>query len=192
MTAPIRRSRHAILACSLVTIAGCVHAPERVTRDAALQPVDAVLSDGPGSTHPQPPTPPSQSPLALEPAPTADEVTQAADLTPGQYADLFDRMRVGLKLDETPGQRDIDRQLNWFVANPDYLERSFGRAELYLYHIVTQLEERGMPLELALLPGAHMPTDVLIAARGGVAVAGSPRTPAASSQWQEVKRSLQA
>ena len=36
--------------------------------------------------------------------------------------------------------------------NPDYLERSFGRAELYLYHIVTELEARGMPLELALLP----------------------------------------
>jgi membrane-bound lytic murein transglycosylase D len=152
MTAPIRRSRHAILACSLVTIAACVHTPERVTRDAARQPVDAVLSDGPDSTHPQPPTPPSQSPLGLEPAPAADQVTQAADLTPEQYADLFDRMRVGFKLGETPGQRDVDQQLNWFVANPDYLERSFGRAELYLYHIVTQLEARGMPLELALLP----------------------------------------
>ena len=36
--------------------------------------------------------------------------------------------------------------------NPDYLQRAFGRADLYLYHIVTELEARGMPLELALLP----------------------------------------
>jgi membrane-bound lytic murein transglycosylase D len=152
MTAPIRRLRHTILACSLVTIAACVHAPaERVSRNAARQPI-AVLSDGPGSTNPQPPTPSSQSALPLESAPAADEVTQAADLTPDQYADLFDRMRVGFKLDEAPGQRDIDQQLDWFVANPNYLERSFGRAELYLYHIVTQLEARGMPLEIALLP----------------------------------------
>ena len=32
------------------------------------------------------------------------------------------------------------------------MHRAFGRYELNLYHIVTQLEARGMPLEIALLP----------------------------------------
>ncbi|MGB6450864.1 MAG: LysM peptidoglycan-binding domain-containing protein, partial [Steroidobacteraceae bacterium] len=57
----------------------------------------------------------------------------------------------GFKLQDV--DRDaVTRQLDWFVANPDYVQQSFQRAALYLYHITTQLEARGMPLELALLP----------------------------------------
>jgi membrane-bound lytic murein transglycosylase D len=77
--------------------------------------------------------------------------TEVAGLTPAQYADLFDRMRAGFKLDDVQ-RHAIDQELAWFAGNPDYLERAFGRAELYMYHIVTELEARGMPLELALLP----------------------------------------
>ncbi len=71
---------------------------------------------------------------------------------PAQYADLFDRMRAGFKLDDGEERRAIDQQLRWYANNPDYLQRAFGRADLYLYHIVNELEARGMPLELALLP----------------------------------------
>ncbi len=138
MTAPIRHLFRAVLACSLLTVTACVHAPaERATREVARQSVESLLSEGPA---------------VLEPAPAAEEVTQAAVPAPGQYADLLARLRAGFELDEAPGQREIDQQLNGFVAHPDHLERSFGRAELYLYHIVTQLEARGMPLEIALLP----------------------------------------
>ena len=49
-------------------------------------------------------------------------------------------------------ERAIDQQLNWYANNPEYLERTFGRAELYLHYIVEQLEKRKMPTELALLP----------------------------------------
>ncbi|MFO1402805.1 MAG: LysM peptidoglycan-binding domain-containing protein [Steroidobacteraceae bacterium] len=65
--------------------------------------------------------------------------------------DLFDRMRRGFALADVD-QPAIDRELNWYANNPDYLERTFGRSELYLHYIVTELEKRGMPLELALLP----------------------------------------
>jgi membrane-bound lytic murein transglycosylase D len=73
-------------------------------------------------------------------------------LTPAQYSDLFDRIRAGFKLDDSEDRRAIDAELNWYANNPQYLERAFGRAELYLYHIVAEIEARGMPLELALLP----------------------------------------
>jgi membrane-bound lytic murein transglycosylase D len=73
-------------------------------------------------------------------------------LTPAQYSDLFDRIRAGFKLDNSEDRRAIDSELNWYANNPAYLERAFGRAELYLYHIVAEIEARGMPLELALLP----------------------------------------
>ena len=155
MTETIRRTRHACLTSVILVISACAHAPaERPVAQARQpQPVGVVLPEGPSSTYPQAPTPPSaQSPLAIEPSAPSEEPTQVAGLTPGQYSDLFDRMRAGFKLEEHPDEHGIDQQLDWFASNPDYLQRAFGRSELYLYHIVTQLEARGMPLEIALLP----------------------------------------
>jgi membrane-bound lytic murein transglycosylase D len=88
---------------------------------------------------------------SVAPATDAD-AGQPAGLAPESYADLFDRMRAGFKLEDATDHRAIDQELRYFAGNPDYLQRAFGRADLYLYHIVTQLEARGMPLELALLP----------------------------------------
>ena len=61
-------------------------------------------------------------------------------------------MRAGFQLDDGADHHAVDQQLRYYAGNPDYLQRAFGRADLYLYHIVTQLEARGMPQELALLP----------------------------------------
>ncbi len=74
-----------------------------------------------------------------------------AGLTPEQYPDVFDRIRAGFKLEDIDSPR-IDQQLAFYANNPQYLERVFGRAGLYLHHIVQEIEARGMPLELALLP----------------------------------------
>ena len=67
------------------------------------------------------------------------------------YDDLFDRMRAGFAFDEVQ-EPAIDQQLAWFEHNPEYLERCFQRGQRYLYHVVTEVEARGMPLEFALLP----------------------------------------
>jgi membrane-bound lytic murein transglycosylase D len=60
-------------------------------------------------------------------------------------------MRGGFQL-PSENRRAIDTQLSYYANNPQYLERVFGRAELYLHHIVQEVEARGMPLEIALLP----------------------------------------
>lgn len=154
VTETIRRARHVCLISVILAISACAHAPaERPVRPVAQQqPLGAVLPEGPSSTYPLPPTPPSaQSPLVVEPQ-APEQPTQVAGITPAQYADLFDRIRAGFKLEDHPDEQDIDQQLDWFASNPDYLQRAFGRSELYLYHIVTQLEARGMPLEIAFLP----------------------------------------
>ncbi len=65
--------------------------------------------------------------------------------------DLFLRLRAGFKLQDVD-QAAVDRELNWYANHPDYLERTWGRAEHYLHYIVQQLNARNMPLELALLP----------------------------------------
>jgi membrane-bound lytic murein transglycosylase D len=40
----------------------------------------------------------------------------------------------------------------WYAARPDYVKRMIGRSQRYLYHIVVEVEKRGMPSEIALLP----------------------------------------
>ena len=77
--------------------------------------------------------------------------TTAGVTGPAEYTNLFDRIRAGFALPDSD-HKAIDRELDWYAGNPDYLDRAFSRADLYHYHIVSQLEARHMPLELALLP----------------------------------------
>jgi membrane-bound lytic murein transglycosylase D len=65
--------------------------------------------------------------------------------------DLLTRLPVGFRLPyrET---RAVAQQFEWYLRNPEYLDRVFERARPYLPYITEQLEQRGLPLELALLP----------------------------------------
>ena len=65
--------------------------------------------------------------------------------------DLMDRVRAGFML-EDPDRQAIDVQFSWFQRNPEYLDRVFGRAALYMHYIVEEVDRRGMPMEIALLP----------------------------------------
>ncbi len=89
--------------------------------------------------------------LTADTAAGTDGTHTLAGLTPEQYPDVFDRIRAGFKIDDVDSPR-VDQQLAFYANNPDYLERVFGRAVPYLHHIVKEIEARGMPLELALLP----------------------------------------
>jgi membrane-bound lytic murein transglycosylase D len=51
----------------------------------------------------------------------------------------------------------IDNELvrdweNWYANRPDYVARMIDRSSRFLYHIVEEVEKRGMPMEVALLP----------------------------------------
>jgi membrane-bound lytic murein transglycosylase D len=96
--------------------------------------------------------PPAASPAPeTPPAPPPEVAPQQSAPVPVQYADLFARIRGGFILSD-PDAAPIDQQLEWYASNPAYLQRAFGRADMYLYYIVAQLEARHMPAELALLP----------------------------------------
>jgi membrane-bound lytic murein transglycosylase D len=72
------------------------------------------------------------------------------DLT-AEPDDLWERMRVGFGMQDLTGPLVVARQ-NWYAARPTMLKTLFARSKRYLYHIVAELEKRGMPTELALLP----------------------------------------
>jgi membrane-bound lytic murein transglycosylase D len=128
-----RRWIRALLAVSWLTLAACVH--------QAPKPPPAPA---PVAQAPAPAEPPSE---AAAPVVVAPELPRRGD----DYEDLFDRMRAGFAFDEVQ-EPAIDQQLAWFEHNPDYLERCFQRAQRYLYHVVAEVEARGMPQEFALLP----------------------------------------
>ncbi len=142
-----------LLLMAVAALSGCANAPPRspnVTAEALLTataPVDApvaVLASGTANESNA-----SASDAAVEKiAPLAfTDHSFVSPLPP----DLFLRLRAGFKLQDVD-EPAVDRELNWYANHPDYLERTWGRAEHYLHYIVQQLNARSMPLELALLP----------------------------------------
>ncbi len=77
---------------------------------------------------------------------------QKVDLdAPKTHVDLWSRIRVGMAMPEL--DNDLVRKAeDWYSTRPDYVARMTGRGSLYLYHVVEEVEKRGMPMELALLP----------------------------------------
>ncbi|KQP22907.1 transglycosylase SLT domain-containing protein [Pseudorhodoferax sp. Leaf267] len=66
-------------------------------------------------------------------------------------ADLWERIRRGFAMPDLQGDLVRDRE-QWYATRPDYIQRMTERSSKYLFHIVEELEVRGMPTELALLP----------------------------------------
>ena len=71
-----------------------------------------------------------------------------AELPP---SDLWDRIRAGYAMP------DLDDPLvakweKFYSERPEYMARIVDRSGKYMFYIVTELERRGMPLEIALLP----------------------------------------
>jgi len=65
--------------------------------------------------------------------------------------DLWDRIRAGFAMPELETTLVADKE-RFYLSKPDYLQRMFERGGRYLFHIVEEIEKRGMPTELALLP----------------------------------------
>jgi membrane-bound lytic murein transglycosylase D len=72
-------------------------------------------------------------------------------LPPGADIDLWDRMRVGFKMNELSSPLVAEKE-KYYLSKPEYLQRMFARGSRYLYFIMEEIDKRGMPMELALLP----------------------------------------
>ncbi|MEZ2722235.1 transglycosylase SLT domain-containing protein [Paenalcaligenes hominis] len=80
----------------------------------------------------------------------AAETSRTIDLT-HPPKDMWDRIRRGYAI---PNLRTdlVDYWTNYYANNARSVTVMSERASKYLYHIVDELERRGMPTELALLP----------------------------------------
>lgn len=77
-----------------------------------------------------------------------DPLMQAVE---SNEVDVWGRIRKGFSIPDLDNPL-VTTQTTWYSSRPDYFQRTTTRASRYLYHVVQELEKRGMPTELALLP----------------------------------------
>ena len=137
--------------------AGCAALPPP-EKTAAVSPA-SVQTTPPAATQAQQASSP-QTPLTAEtvssPTVSAVPAVQTAlqddttDITP-QYTDIWQRIRAGFAIPEMDSPL-VQQAAQWYVSRPDYVARMTERARKYLYYTVQEVQKRGMPTELALLP----------------------------------------
>lgn len=93
----------------------------------------------------------SEREVAEPQAETTDETADPHAEETAEPADLWQRMRERFGLHGYDEAR-VTPHLEWYARHGDYLERVAQRAEPFLHLIVEEVERRGMPGEIALLP----------------------------------------
>lgn len=81
-------------------------------------------------------------PIAFDDAPVRPTPTQG---------DVWARIRVGFAMPVFHSPL-VEQRVRWYLARPDLLTQMLERGAPYLFFILEELEARGMPTELALLP----------------------------------------
>ncbi|MBY0411306.1 MAG: transglycosylase SLT domain-containing protein, partial [Burkholderiaceae bacterium] len=134
---------HIACLASVVWLAGC----------AATGPGSEGTPSSAATTPPQTTVPRHQAIIpggALQPI-TAGRASSRDVASMSAPADLWERIRRGFAMPDLQQDLVQDRE-QWYATRPDYIQRMTERSSKYLFHIVEELERRGMPTELALLP----------------------------------------
>ncbi|MGA1770005.1 MAG: LysM peptidoglycan-binding domain-containing protein [Steroidobacteraceae bacterium] len=121
-------------------LTGCAQAPRVAETIATPAPAEPPLQQDEAPPPPALPVPPLVVPLHDDLPPT-----------PVPVGDVLDRIREGSAL-PTAEHPWVRQERDWFLRNEEYLQRVFGRSQRYLYYIADEVERRGLPMELALLP----------------------------------------
>lgn len=95
----------------------------------------------------------SCSTYAIASEPDQEEIKEI--VTPGADDDeiytVWTRIRDGFKVPDMQNSV-VEANVAKYSKRPDYLQRMADRSQKYLYHIIEEVDARGMPTEIALLP----------------------------------------
>ena len=80
----------------------------------------------------------------------AEVNTRTVDLTVPPI-DVWERIRRGFAIPNLNGPL-VDKWTAYYAAHPQSIQRMADRSGKYLYYIVDEINRRGLPTELALLP----------------------------------------
>ena len=87
-----------------------------------------------------------------------DRIDIPTNLAESNGGDILNRIRAGFTFPELL-TKDVHQHERWASKHNTYLTNLFGRAEPFLYFIVEEIERRGLPMELALLPAVESAFD---------------------------------
>jgi len=160
MTRPRRLHRAVAALAAALWLGACATAPEAPPQET---PVSVALPPAAASAPQLPPA--SAVAVAAAEAAKEEDVGPAAaapidDLRPEARIDLDDRgarislwgrVRGGFAMPELEGPL-VRKWERYYAERPEYVQRMTERGGRYLFHIMEEVERRGLPAELALLP----------------------------------------
>jgi len=153
----LRRAAAAAALLLSAWLAGCTTLPPTGT-EVADDDVSDIVRAAESAASAAAAASPASAPRTIDPAQAVAapidplRPNEAVDLNAAAATvDLWDRLRRGFAIP------DLDTPLvqkgeQWYSSRPDYVQRMTTRGSRYLFHIVEEVERRGMPTELALLP----------------------------------------
>ncbi|WGG48625.1 transglycosylase SLT domain-containing protein [Rugamonas sp. DEMB1] len=125
----------AVLAALLIALAPAAgHAADAATGGAPLSAPSRSASSIADAT--------ARAERAAKPALSEDALRET---------DVWGRIRTGYAIPDLDNSL-VAKHVTWYSTRPDHIARTTARASRYLFHVVNELEKRGMPTELALLP----------------------------------------
>jgi membrane-bound lytic murein transglycosylase D len=130
------------------TAAGEPTTPDSASATAAEPPTAAILVADPNDAAD------AAAPEVTSAPELIDPIRPNVRLNPNEgeaQSDLWARVRRGFAMPDLDTDLARDRS-QWYAGRPDYFQRMTERGGRYLFHIVEEVERRGMPTELALLP----------------------------------------
>ncbi|RJE73445.1 lytic transglycosylase [Pseudoalteromonas sp. MSK9-3] len=77
--------------------------------------------------------------------------SKASVIDPTKVDDVW--QRIALQLSFAPSQHpSVQKRVAWYLQHPNYMDEISKRAGPFLHYIVDEVERRGLPIELALMP----------------------------------------
>ena len=132
-------------------MAGCATTPkDTASKTEVTNPAQAPATTGDNS-----PAAATSAPTvtAAQPADSAKPAdAKPEDLAKQDYPDIWARIRAGFGMKRLDDNPQVQREIRWFQDNPEFMQAMMERAGLYLYYITDEVQKRGMPTEIALLP----------------------------------------
>jgi len=129
----MKSSKYFIACCLVAGLSGCANVTPELTQEKpspeAITSPTTVMAFKKGSPETQ-----------------SDNAVAVVEPT-----NIWDRIRSGYAIESIDHPR-IESHLKRYSTHASYMARVTKRSRPYLYHIVNEIEARGMPMELAMLP----------------------------------------
>ena len=143
-----RRTGGLLLSSALLALVACATPPPIEAPAATLAPPPAIQPVAAPVAEPTVAASASEAEPASAPFAARSRLDPLDDAARG---DLWERVRGGFAMAELDGEL-VRKWEQWYARDPAYVQRMTERGGRYLFYIVEELQRRGMPTELALLP----------------------------------------